>query len=372
MPGNVNTISAKEALLQFKAGASAIDVRSEGEFAEASILGFRNLPILNNEHRHLVGICYKEKGQESAITLGHELVGNSKPQMVQAWREHFENASPGSFPSLVTCWRGGLRSKTACEWLANEGVEATRIEGGYKAMRQVLREELQRPLDLLVLTGLTGSGKTELLWQLEQDFVIDLEAMANHRGSAFGGFIHYQQPSQQTFENTLALKTLNSKSPFICESESRMVGQCVLPTHFKENMDGTKRVVLDCSLLERVRRIHKEYVLDPLAGSPSDETWSELNGQLAKSLERVQRKLGGLKYKEVLESLNRPFRLRQSELKFHEEWITYLLKDYYDPMYTHASQRSRGDIVFKGQWQECYEYLTSCIVGWRARTYSSS
>ena len=368
MIGPSQIISAREALLKVKHGALVLDVRSEGEFAEASIPGFVNAPILNDEHRHKVGLCYKEQGQQAAIALGHQLVDPIKEKMVLNWQAHLAQQNP----KLVTCWRGGLRSKTACEWLGQAGVQATRVEGGYKALRQVLREELERSFELLVLTGLTGSGKTELLWQLEEDFVIDLEAMANHRGSAFGGFIQFSQPSQQTFENSMALKTLAERTPFICESESRMVGQCVLPAHFKANMDSSKRVMLECTLPERVRRIHKEYVLDPLAGSPTEETWNQLFAQLSQNLIKVQRKLGGLRYQQIQSALARPFLLRQSELQYHEEWITSLLKDYYDPMYTHASERNRGQYVFKGQWQECYEYLTSCIVGWRARAHSGS
>lgn len=362
------TISAAGALILLKKGAAALDVRSEGEFHEGAIPGFTNVPILKNEHRHQVGLEYKERGQDAAIELGLQLVEPIKARLLQDWRDHLEKKSE----RLIACWRGGLRSKIAASWLADSGVQAKRVEGGYKAMRRTLLDELSRVLDLMVLTGLTGSGKTELLWQLDQDFVLDLEGLANHRGSSFGGFMGSPQPTQQTFENGLAFKTLGHQSPFICESESRMVGLCVLPETLKDRMRVSPRVILDCDMRERVRRIHKEYVLDPLEAGVNDETWSKIFKSLAGSLERVQRRLGGLRYQEIRAQLQRPFLLEQKELEHHEEWITNLLKDYYDPLYSYAASKAEGPIVFKGQWQECYEYLTSCTVGWRARAHSGS
>ncbi|MEK7691316.1 MAG: rhodanese-like domain-containing protein, partial [Bdellovibrionota bacterium] len=190
-----------------------IDVRSEGEFQTGHLPGAVSLPILNDSERHLVGLRYKTQGQEAAIVLAHSLVDPDRARRVECWLKALPTASEAT--GYLFCWRGGLRSKTACAWINAAGGRTIRIEGGYKAVRAELLSqfETRRLLGFLTVTGYTGSGKTLLLRSIAQSsphLVLDLESLANHRGSAFGNEPDGSpQPSQATFENAMALRLMS-------------------------------------------------------------------------------------------------------------------------------------------------------------------
>ncbi|MEN8255915.1 MAG: tRNA 2-selenouridine(34) synthase MnmH, partial [Verrucomicrobiota bacterium] len=179
-----------------------IDVRAPIEFESGAFPTAVNLPLMNNEERHLVGIRYKEKGNAAAVKLGHELVGGEvKQERIAAWAEQIKHRPD----TMLYCFRGGQRSKISQQWIAEEtGTVIPRLEGGYKAFRNYLLEQLdpanQNPVPV-ILGGRTGTGKTILLQQLEN--AVDLEAIANHRGSSFGRFTT-PQPCPIDFENSLA------------------------------------------------------------------------------------------------------------------------------------------------------------------------
>ena len=159
-----------------------IDVRAPVEFAQTALPAAQNLPILSDDEREQVGICYKNEGQAAATALGHQLVsGETKARRIQGWVAFIENHPD----ALLFCARGGMRSKLATQWLNDAGYSVTRVEGGYKQIRQLLVEEYPvNPARLLILAGSTGVGKTEVL--VQDPVHIDLEGLANHRGSAFG------------------------------------------------------------------------------------------------------------------------------------------------------------------------------------------
>ena len=191
--------------------AQLIDVRAPVEFIEGSIPHSLNSPILNDEERTIVGTIYKQKGPAAAVEAGHQLVsGVIKENRVQAWQSLIQK---NSF-TVITCFRGGLRSKLTQDWLADVGFKVPRIQGGYKALRQFLRNEIDQFIgqtQFLVITGATGSAKTRLLRALKnQRPLLDLELAANHRGSAFGGY-QTPQPSQVNFENNLSFQILELK-----------------------------------------------------------------------------------------------------------------------------------------------------------------
>lgn len=204
-----------------------LDVRSPVEVARGALPGARELPLLTSEERHAVGVRYKEAGQGAAVTLGHKLVAKDLPARVAAWRRV---CSEG--PTAVTCWRGGLRSRLAVEFICDPQVQ--RVEGGYKAIRAHLMQELGRVVsrrELLVLSGLTGSGKTRLLRSVTNPAVqvVDLEGEAHHRGSSFGA-LEEAQPSQQTFENAVTADIVLGWEPLlVVEDESRFIGRRTVP-----------------------------------------------------------------------------------------------------------------------------------------------
>ena len=181
-----------------------IDVRAPIEYEKGAFLNSFNLPILDNEERHIIGICYKEKGNEEATKLGYKLVsGKVKEDRLNSWIE-FIKSNPST---MLYCFRGGSRSRIAQEWITDAlGKEIYRLEGGYKAFRNYLISSLSienQNYKPIVLTGFTGSGKTIVLKEIENS--IDLEGIANHRGSSFGAHAN-PQPTQINFENNLHKK----------------------------------------------------------------------------------------------------------------------------------------------------------------------
>ena len=212
-----------------------IDTRAPVEFQAGAFPGAVNLPLMTDEERSAVGTCYKEQGNEAAVKLGHALVNETvRRPRIQAWA-NFYRAHPDA---LLYCFRGGQRSEIAQRWLYEyEGMVIPRLRGGYKALRRFLIEQLQRriPTKLkglrrFVMSGRTGSGKTRLLARI--DHKIDLEALANHRGSAFGRHID-PQPTQIDFENRLAYALIQfcaKPNPYLVfEDEGRNIGRLYLP-----------------------------------------------------------------------------------------------------------------------------------------------
>ena len=174
----------------FLSNTPLLDVRAPVEFAQGAFPGAVNLPLMNDEERHEVGIRYKEAGQQSAIELGHSLVsGRLKDRRIQSWVE-FANAHPDG---VLYCFRGGLRSRITQQWLHEAGVDYPRITGGYKAMRRFLIDAIERlsqQARFVIVGGMTGSGKTDVIAALTH--AIDLEGLAHHRGSSFGGHPDHQ------------------------------------------------------------------------------------------------------------------------------------------------------------------------------------
>ena len=342
-------LSPHEALQQLlhAAAPACLDVRSEGEWAEGAIPGFHNDPILTNSERHQVGICYKQQGQEAAFALGHQLTAPFRTERVRRWQAL---ASTRSTPLLVCCWRGGARSRLACEWLAEAGTATLRVRGGYKSMRALLRERLQSPPPLLVLSGATGTGKTRLLRELA-GATVDLEACANHRGSAFGGL--GAQPPQQTFENRVALAMYRDQPEYLVEDESQLIGFNQIPTALKEAMYRAPAVVLELPMAKRVVLTHAEYVLQPLQQGLSV---AAVQQQLQSGLDRILRRLGSLRHQQLSQALAEAMQ-QPADSERHARWIEPLLADYYDPRYRHAFDRQQRHVLFRGDTAACRAFL---------------
>ncbi len=344
-----------------------IDVRAPVEFKAGAFPNAVNLPIMDDQDRHLVGICYKQKGREAAFDLAHRRVsGIKREERIEAWLE-FHRKNP---QALFYCFRGGMRSKTAQEWLLqHSGKAVARLQGGYKALRRFLIEAID-PENLqgipMILGGRTGSGKTILLRQLHNS--IDLEALANHRGSAFGGFLT-GQPTQIDFENSLAFALIKHGHKryryIVLEDEGSYVGARYIPLELARYFKRDSMVLLECDLDTRINITWREYVVDAQRqfGSFYGEEaalahWLE---HMQSRLQCIRKRLGGERLKRVLNLLDAGHReqLVSGDSHGHRLWVELLLTEYYDPMYDYQIKKSGRRILFRGDFQEVLEYLSN-------------
>ncbi|SDM40561.1 tRNA 2-selenouridine synthase [Daejeonella rubra] len=235
-----------------------VDVRTPLEFEHASIPGAFNLPIFSNEERVIVGTTYKQKGREEAILLGFDLTGPK-------WSGFIQQAlkiAPGK-KILVHCWRGGMRSG-AMAWALNlYGFEVYLLEGGYKRYRNWVLAQFKENYPILILGGMTGSGKTKTLVKLKElnQQVIDLEDLAQHQGSSYGSMGYLKQPSQEHFENLLAsqLIKIDKTKPLWLEDESLSIGKCFIPNPIFQQMRESALLKLEVPFQERVDFLVEEY-----------------------------------------------------------------------------------------------------------------
>jgi len=350
-----------------------IDTRAPIEFERGSFPGAVNIPLMTDVEREQVGIRYKEQGEHAAVALGHELVsGHVKEDRIAAWIEQVErNANAALF-----CFRGGLRSQTVQAWLASEGYHLPVVDGGYKALRAYLLNSLEKCLSdtsLVVIGGRTGVAKTALLNQASDMLrlpVIDLEGLAHHRGSAFGKRAE-PQPTQVNFENRIAIELLKLRNgghqQVIMEDESRLIGRCALPLTLQEKLRAAPLVVLDASLEDRVHHSWENYILsnyrEQVALCDSHEAaFSAFATSLRLSLANIQKRLGSARYQELSEVLEKALLAHsQGDAEQHKQWITVLLRDYYDPMYDYQLKSKQRHVVFRGNFNEVLEFMTGTI-----------
>ena len=331
-----------------------LDVRAPVEYARGAMPTSLNEPILTDEERHLVGVRYKEAGQAAAITLGHELTDGVMPERVARWRAVCEAG-----PTAVTCWRGGLRSELVTEFIGLHNVR--RVEGGYKALRAYVTnasERLVPTLPTLVIAGLTGTGKTDVLRDVGRArtdaLALDLEAEANHRGSAFGGL--GPQPSQATFENSLGTQLVLSKARWLAlEDESRNVGERQVPDALFYAIETSPVVLVEEPLERRIDNIHRDYVLGPSEREGVEKVRASLESRLL----RLKKRLGGPATARGVAALSEAARGGAwGEPKAHRAWIAPLLTDYYDPLYRKSLERMSRRVLFRGAREECTAWLT--------------
>jgi tRNA 2-selenouridine synthase len=351
----------------FLSGAPLLDARAPVEFCQGAFPGAVNLPLMNDLERQQVGTCYKQHGQQAAIALGHQLVsGAVKQQRIAAWAD-FARAHPDGY---LYCFRGGLRSRIVQQWLREEaGLPYPRVEGGYKAMRGYLMGVTQEAIaqcGFAVLGGLTGTGKTEVLRQLDNS--LDLEGHAHHRGSSFGRRAS-PQPAQIDFEHRLALDILRKRhaghASFVLEDESRIIGSCNLPIELHQAMQHWPIVWLEDSLDNRVERILRDYVIDLSA------EYAALHGPqqgfalfalaLRQSLDRIVKRLGGERHQRLAALMDAALQTqaRSGDTAPHRAWIEGLLNEYYDPMYQYQRTLKSPRIVFSGDQAAVTQYLLS-------------
>lgn len=348
-------ISASLDLL--REGRMLIDVRAPVEFAQGALPGAVNLPLMDDEERHQVGIAYAEQGQSAAVALGQRLVsGGIRAGRIAAWQQLLQQHPD----AILYCFRGGMRSQIAQQWLADAGWERPRIGGGWKAMRQAMMARIDAAASQpqLIISGLTGCAKTPLIHALDNG--LDLEACARHRGSAFGRH-PLCGPSQIDFEHAMAMRLLELPGPVVLEDESRQIGACNIPSSFWQSMEKAPRVRVEMSLDWRLAQIHKDYIDDLWAIYQHQFGdwlgWALMRKQLASALGRLRKRLGSARLARLQRLQALAFREHErGNRQAHEAWLAPLLTEYYDPLYRHQlDKNSNQRFLHVGDWDSCLD-----------------
>ncbi len=306
-----------------------IDVRSPGEFEEDHIPGAINLPVLDDDQRAEVGTIYVQQSRFLARRIGAAHVARNITH-------HLDNAlstRPSNYYPLIYCWRGGQRSHAMATVLSQVGWRTGILKGGYKTWRRSVVEELtnsDEPLKLLLLDGQTGSAKTEVLNHLSGIGVqiLDLEAIAAHRGSVFGGWAEQSQPSQKMFESNLwlALSKLDVSRPIVVEAESNHIGRCMVPRRIWKAMRASPRVEIQAEPTERAR-----YLLTAYADIVTNPT----------SIKDAVNRLTPFHSKNLVDGWH-----NMVQTENYIALAASLMRDHYDPLYDKSRKRhSQGPIA---------------------------
>jgi tRNA 2-selenouridine synthase len=317
----VKRLSIAEFLEKSK-GQCIVDVRSEGEFEVGHISGAVNIPLFNNAERAQVGTTYKKVGKQEAIVQGLEIVGpKMAPMVIQV-----KSIAPQPLV-FVYCWRGGMRSGSMAWLLQTVGFEVYVLEGGYKAYRRHVIQFLDNlQLNLKVLSGSTGSGKTEILHLLKAqgEQMIDLEQLAHHKGSAFGGLGQPPPPTQESFDSELylLLQNMDLSKPIWIENESKNIGRIYLPKHLFELIQLAPVYFINVPIEDRIKRLLNEYAIF----SKED---------LAQSVEKIKKRLGGQAYKNCITALE------ENNLITFTELVLF----YYDRTYLKHRDKKKDQVV---------------------------
>lgn len=307
-----------ETFVQMSKTHLVLDVRSPSEYAHAHIPSAVSFPLFSDEERKVVGTAYKQQSREIAIKIGLDYFGTKMRAMVEE-AERLTNVSENEPHSsqkiLVHCWRGGMRSGGVAWLLDLYGFQIYMLEGGYKVYRNWIIQHFEKPYHFKIVGGYTGSGKTLIIHQLakEEKSILDLEAIANHKGSALGAIGLSPQPSQEMFENLLGEGLANisdSEKPIFLEDESQRIGNLQIPLPLWQKMQLSKVYFVDIPFEERLDYLTQEYGIHP-------------QQELVSAILRIQKRLGGLETKNAINFLIE---------KNHKESFRILLK-YYDKWY---------------------------------------
>ncbi|AHF14642.1 tRNA 2-selenouridine(34) synthase MnmH [Niabella soli] len=298
------------------------DVRTPAEFAQGHVPGAFNIPLFSNEERVQVGTTYKQVGREAAILLGFDLTGSKWSGFIRSCLEIAPDKR-----IAVHCWRGGMRSGSMAWALSLYGFEVYQVSGGYKAYRRWAHDQFERSYHLRILGGMTGSGKTRLLQYMNThgQQAIDLEALAQHQGSAYGSLNKMVQPTQEQFENDLAwqLKDLDPLAPLWLEDECQKIGRRCIPGPLWQQMRSAVLIDLQVPVEQRVQTLLQDYGnLDP--------------DFLAESTGRIQKRLG-------------PLQTTQAITAIHEGRMADFIRIalvYYDKAYRKGLSLRAADHVF--------------------------
>lgn len=324
-----------------------VDLRSPIEYEAGHIPGAINIPIFEDEERALIGTIYKEKSPELAVDEGFSVVAPKLPEIQQRIKKLSKD-----FNVVLYCWRGGMRSQAISQVLAMLGNNHYRLSGGYKSFRQYVLDFFASPFpqEIVVLHGLTGVGKTEFLAKLSASGLpaIDLEGLAENRGSVFGHVGMGKAPSQKQFDGLLFTSCWRFKnSPRIMvECESKRIGKIFLPETFFAAMQKGRRVLLYDHMENRITRLIDTYTLE---ANPDNLA------KLTASLEKLRERLGNAKVANLLTAL---------QDKQYRAVVYQLLIDYYDPLYKYPDSPNQDYELSlnAGLQEETYLSLETLLV----------
>lgn len=253
----IEKLSAKDFITEGD-HAAILDVRSPSEFALGHIPGAYSFPLFTDEERAIVGTLYSKSGKEAALFSGLDIVGTKMSALVKRAKVLAPQKKV-----LVHCWRGGMRSAAIAWLLEFSGFDVKLLEGGYKSYRAYIRGSFACPADIIILSGRTGSGKTDVLKELERlgEQILDLEGLANHKGSVFGHIGQAEQPSNEQFENDLAdiWRKLDFNKKIWIEDESQRIGKITIPDTLLLAMKNAPVIKMNIPLVYRIERLIKEY-----------------------------------------------------------------------------------------------------------------
>jgi tRNA 2-selenouridine synthase len=304
------------AVADFLAASTPIlDVRSPGEFAHAHIPGAISFPLFSDDERAQVGICYKQEGRDRAVELGFAIAGPKFAGFIAQAKE----IAPDRRVRLH-CWRGGMRSGAIAWVLGMAGFEVATLSGGYKAFRHWALRTTEIPLRVLTLGGMTGTGKTNILTALaaQGEQTLDLEALANHRGSSYGALGLTPQPTTEQFENLIAMQwaKFDPDRPVWIEAESRGIGRCRVPI-------GVFAQMMQAPILQVARpRSERLALLVEMYGIADIQ-------ELITATDRIRKRLGGLRTQQAIDLLQQ----KQLAAAFD------VILDYYDKTYQYDLEK---------------------------------
>lgn len=321
-----------------------IDVRTPAEFEKGHIPGAFNLPIFSNEERVKVGTCYKQVGRQEAIVLGLELVGPKLKSFVV----DVKKICAGN-EVLVYCWRGGMRSESMAWLFELSGMKVHVLIGGYKSYRRHVREVFAQPINFVTLGGMTGSGKSELLeiFRNSGQQVLNLEAIAHHKGSVFGGLGQEAQLANEQFENLILrqLQKFDLTLPIWVENESQTIGHNFIPDELFKQLLDSSMISVNLPREIRIDRIINEYAYF------SKE-------ELLAAVAKITKRLGGLAAKTVSEAIDNGDFPKAVDI----------LLSYYDKGYSKCLDKRRKEAMYDVELHEADMYENAKVILEYART----
>jgi tRNA 2-selenouridine synthase len=298
-----------------------IDVRTPAEFSDGHITNAINIPIFSNDERAVVGTKYKQESRDTAIAKALEYIA----EKTDDYLNELQRLVP-SQEICIYCWRGGFRSEGMGHLFQTTGKKVYRLQGGYKAYRNYVLDSFKQNYKLIVIGGMTGSGKTEILEEIGKtdEQMLDLEGIANHKGSAFGALGQEDQPTTQQFENDLAahLTRFEPEKNIWLEDESRMIGKVKIPDELFKQIRSSTVIKIEVTKENRINRLIKDYA-------------NFNKSDLINSINNISRRLGGLNTKLAIEAIE--------QNDFYK--ATDIILDYYDKTYTYGLSKREGQTV---------------------------